>query len=217
MKFLLITILTILASLATSAQSQKKPTKAKKPVVRATVTVKGEPHVPHVYPNETDDGIWNEYSTKDGVIKITFPSVLEKLRNSSESRDDGQIFISLTAPTNNGSYELLTRPFSAITDNREIDRILEDSINKVVSGPIMKIVSKKNIYYGGFLGKELIIRKTVAEGEYIQYSRFFILNSRLITLNVSLDYGVSKEKMEPWIQKFFDSLVVHLPNTPEAE
>lgn len=211
MKFLLIPVLVISAVLSAEGQTRKKSIKSKRPVVRATVTVKADPYKPPIYPNETDDGVWNEYSSKDGKIKLTFPAPVEKLYDDSEPQNDGRLIISMSAYTKNGSYRLLVRPFPAILDNRGIDYVLENSIQLVFVQPRITIVKKTNVFYEGFLGKELIVRETGAQGKSIQYAQFYILNSQLITLIVELDHSASQEKMEPWIRKFFDSLVVKLP------
>ena len=216
MKYLLILILLMSASVASSAQTRKKSTKTEKPVVLGTVTIKGEPYVPPVYPSETDAGIWNEFSTMDGSIKVNFPAFVGKLYDDSERLDNGQRFISLSAYTKNGTYKLLARPFQAITENRDIDSILENTIRSVVIKSNLTVVRKKNIFYQGFIGKELIYTETVAEGIHIRYARFCILNSHVISLDVSLNDPTSKEKMEPWIQKFFNSLRVELPNINDA-
>src|SRR5688500_16793827 len=195
---------------ATSVHGQRESSKTKKPLVRATVTIKGEPYKPPVYPPENEPALWNEYSTKDGSIVATFPSERGKLSDDSEVLDNREFFLPIAANTKNATYQLSARTFPPIKDNTEINSVLEDSVKRAFTRPMMKIISKKDIYYHGFLGKELIISRTVAEGEYTQYARLFILNSKLITVNVSLNHGVSKEKMEPWIRKFFDSLKVHL-------
>lgn len=185
-------------------------------MIKATVTVKGEPYTLPVYPAETHAGIWNEYKTQDGRIKLTFPSLPDKLTEDSEPLGNGQSLITVGANTRHGRYRVLARPFDSLIENRDIDLILENSIKSSYSGPDVKVLQKRNVFYDGVVGKEFVAVLKRAEGEHVQYIRSFLLDSRMIILIVEIDDRSSEEKMKPWIQRFFDSLTVPRLATKDA-
>ena len=216
LKFAFIFVVLGLPLLPVFGQSTKRPRKVKKPVIQETVIVKGNPYTRPIYPAETDPGIWNEFSSKDGRIKLTFPSLPGKLSEDSELTDGGKVLISMSAHTSNASYKLFARHFAPIADSKELNEILERSISTVFAGPRSKVVEKKNVSYGGIIGKEFMILERKADSISIQFARVYILGDQLITLFVIPDKPESQEKMKPWIQKFFDSLSVPLPARNEA-
>jgi hypothetical protein len=212
-----IVIVLMVLSVSISAQKKGKRSTAKMPVIHETVTVKAGPYTPPVYPAETEPDIWNDFSTKDGAIKITFPAKSGGyLFTDSEIMPDGKEVVVVTAYTANASYKLITRPVAPLLNNGDIDDVLESSINLAYSLPKTKIISKKNISYGSFLGKEVILSTDIGKEKEVQYARFYLLNSNLIAIYVTLDNPNSGKKMEPWVNKFFASLFVILQIKNEA-
>lgn len=206
----LIFIVALIVPLSAWAQKAKK-TPVKKPVIREIVTVKRTPYVPPEYPSETEPDLWKEHSTKDGAIKIAFPSGAGKhFHNDSEALPDGAELVVMSAYTKNATYKLITRPVAPLLNNSDIEEVLESSISSAYSMPRTTIVSKKNVSYKGFVGKELVLSTTRTEAKEVQHARFFLLNANLIAIYVTLDDPNSGKAIEPWIRKFFDSLVVQV-------
>lgn len=205
----------ILYTASVAGQKSRKP--RKQPIIRETVTVKGGPYIAPKYPDETEADLWKEHAINGGSIKLTFPSGSGKyFHDGSEELLDGQTLVSVSATTTNASYLLLTRPVAPLLSNSDIEEVLETSISSVFSKTNTQIVSKKNVYYAGFIGKDLVISTTRAEGKEIQHARLFLLNGTLIAMYVTLDDPNSGKAMEPWIIRFFDSLVVRLPAKNDA-
>lgn len=205
----------ILHTVPSAGQKSRKP--RKQPIIRETVTVKGGPYIAPKYPDETEADLWKEHAINGGSIKLTFPSGSGKyLHDGSEELPDGPTLVSVSATTKNASYQLLTRPVAPLLSNPDIEDVLETSISSVFSKTNTQIISKKNVYYAGFIGKELVISTTRAEGKEIQHARVFLLSGTLIAMYVTLDDPNSGKAMQPWITKFFESLVVRLPARNDA-
>ena len=215
MRVVTVFFIVCLAMVSVQSQTRKKASKTRKPVVRATVTIKGEPYEPRVYPSESDPNIWNEFTFRNEFIKISFPAIPGELEDSFESPEVDEPLLIASATTKNASYKLMARKLAVSTDEREIDVILENSIVQTYEGGGWRISKKKDVSYEGILGKELVAIRTVAEGEYKHYIRAYILNSHVITLFVSPN-PASKLNLEPWSVKFFDSLKVKLPVRSEV-
>lgn len=212
----LIVVIVVLFPAFAWAQKTRKPP-VKKPVIREIVTVKGDQYAPPEYPSETEPDLWKEHSTKDGSIKITFPSGAGKhFLDDSERLPDGAELVVMSAYTKNATYKLITCPVAPLLNNSDIEEVLESSINSAYSMPMTTIVSKKNVSYKGFVGKELVLNTTRAEGKEVQHARFFLLNANLIAIYVTLDDPNSGKAIDPWIRKFFDSLDVRVDSMAET-
>src|SRR5687767_14431085 len=108
MKFLLTIVLLLLISLPGYTQKKVRPAPTK-PVIRATVTVKGDGNAPPVYSEETDAGVWNEFASKDGRVHVLLPartSDVEWLYEDVRGVEAGF----LTARSKSARYQIVTRP-----------------------------------------------------------------------------------------------------------
>lgn len=207
MKFLFATGLLILISSAALPQKKGKPSAAK-PVIRATVTVKGDSTAPPpVYPAETDEGIWNEFASKNERLKVLLPA---RAKNVEWSYEDirGAEAAFLTTRSKSARYQVVTRPSIQFESNRDIEDVLEASIQTAYSPPKSGVRVKRTIYYDGVLGKEFEAVYQRAEVTVVDYVRCFILDSKMIIMSVSVEKPVDDEKLRPWNKKFFDSLIV---------
>ena len=212
LRSLLVVLIAVVASGVAAAQTRRKPIQVKKPVITATVTVKGEPYAPPVFPAETDEGIWNDVQIGDGRINLTFPSTPETLEKSADVLESGGQLASVSAYTKHGSYKAYTRPVAPLTSNRDIDDVLERSIADAFSGPNAKVLQMTTVHYDGVRGKEFVAAVKKSGTTRVQYIRAFILGNLMVSLMVEIDDRANEEKMKPWIQKFFDSLSVPLSN-----
>lgn len=204
--------------LSFSAEGQKVPkSKPDKPKVLGTVTVVAPPYEPPNYPHETEPGLWKEVSSSNGGIRVTMPTGSGKyLFDDSIVLSDGNEALSISASTKNAVFKITTRPAGLLQGNRDIEAYLESMIRFIEERPIATLRSKKNVYYGSQVGREIVILNQMAEQTEIQIARLFVLNSTLVVLEVIVDESTDMKNIEPWINKFFESLVVPLPTINEV-
>lgn len=209
-RFLPIIFGTLVLSL--SAAGQKAPkTKPNKPKVLGTVTVVAPPYEPPNYPHETEPGLWKEVSSTDGGIRISMPTGSGKyLFDDSVVLSGGSEALSIRALTKNAVFRITTRPADRLQGNRDIEVYLESMITFIEERPIATLRSKKDVFYGPFIGKEIVVVNQMAEQTEIQIARLFVLNSTLVVLEVIIDESTEMKTIEPWVDKFFQSLVVDL-------
>lgn len=204
--------------LSFSAAGQEAPKKKpNKPKVLGTVTVVAPPYEPPNYPHETEPGLWKEVTSSDGGIRITMPTGSGKyLFDDSIVLSDGKQALSISASTKNTVFKITTRPAARLQGKRDIEVYLESMIKIIEERPIATLRSKKDVYYGSHLGKEIVVVNQMAEQTEVQIARLFALNSTLVVLEVIVDESTDMKNIEPWVNKFFESLVVALPTIKEV-
>lgn len=204
--------------LSFSAAGQKAPkTNPNKPKVLGTVTVIAPPYEPPNYPHETEPGLWKEVSSSDGGIRVTMPTGSGKyLFDDSILLSDGNEALSISASTKYAVFKITTRPAVRLEGKRDIEAYLESMIKFIDERPIATLRSKKDVYYGTQVGREIVVLNQMAEQTEIQIARLFVLNSTLVVLEVIVDESTDMKNIEPWINKFFESLVVALPTINEV-
>ena len=206
MKFIFAIALLPLITLHALPQKKAKPT-VTKPVIRATVTVKGDGNAAPVYPAETDKGIWNEFASKDGRMRILLPARSNDVEWYYEDVRGIEAGF-LTVRSKFARYQVVTRPSIQFESNRDIEEVLEASIQTAYSAPKSNVRVKRTIYYDGVLGKEFEAVYQRSDVTVVDYVRCYIVDSKMIIMSVSIEKPVDDEKLRPWITKFFDSLVV---------
>ncbi len=202
MNKILILFLLLISVSFSNAQKRKKL-----PVVRAEVTVKGNFPPIRANPNEEDVGIWNEFVSDNYGFKISFPS-----KNRDISVDTIREVKLYETPTKKATYHLMVKNFLIAPNNNQIDDYLEDFFVRNINLPDTKLISKKDIYYDGRLGKEIIYE---AKGTII-FSRLYILEQKFFRLMVSLPKKEYKKDFDKWAMKFFESFYVKTKSTDET-
>jgi hypothetical protein len=206
-RFAFVFLVVLLASGSIPAQKRGKPV-AKKPVIRATVTVKGDgAYKPIVLPSENDSGVWNSVELTEHKVKIDFPSKGEEVLEDAEvfDIDIGKVW-SYSAETKHATYRLMVRDVPEILDNRDIENVLDSTISSVL-GNRKAFKSKSTVYYGGYVGREILIEEEMV----VQAARLYILNKKLFAIFVTAEPKAHWPSIEPWVRRFFDSFSVDLP------
>lgn len=207
MKFFLAVLILVACSLALIGQTKKRQSVRKPSTIRATVTVNGNLGPQPKLPKETDEGIWNEFFLPEYDLKILFPSKPDDL-----DYDVHNILLTFQTSTAIATYSLMMRDFPVLGDNKQIGAILEDMfVNSGEKGGSI-MLSKKDIFYEGRIGKEIVTEKNGS----LYFARFFILNSRLFAISVSVEKKTDRKRVEPWVKKFFDSFLVKVPIVNET-
>jgi len=206
-RIIITTHLIALAAIAANGQTKKTRKVAKPKPIRVTVTVKGGGPPVKPLANETDDGVWNLLELKNDDLQILFPA-----KNEDIFDDVVGPVRSFVAETKTAKYLLAIRDVGVPIDVKGTEEYLENLIKIGFGDADTKIIEKRNLSYGGWLGKQLITEQRAKRS----ISRIYILNRKLFAMSVILntkDYNVTFEK---WITKFLDSFHVKVRTPREA-
>lgn len=205
-------VLTLIVVGSVFAQAKRTKPPIKPPVIRATVTVKGDDNYkPPAVRRETDAGIWNLLSFPEHGVKIELPSKREEVFDEVSQIRGGKLW-EYSSSTEFASYRLFARDFPALLDNNGIEETLGTNFARVYSDRKVRILSKKTLSYGGVPGLEI----EVQEKDMIQKARFYILNKKLFALYVTVEPKKHWPSMEKWADRFLDSFKIQVQSRNES-
>jgi hypothetical protein len=193
-------------SLSTFSQTKTNKQTSKTPSIRAEVTIKGNipPEMPK--PVEEDAKIWNEFASAKHGFWITFPAPEENVHN-----DDIDEFASFATSTKKAHYSLAVKNLLVSLNNSQLNDLF-DTIVAQTEDDKTRLIGKKDVYLNGTLGKELVYE----ENRNIVYGRFYIVESKLFMLSVSVPKKDYNKSFDRWAQKFFDSFGVKVNSRMDA-
>lgn len=173
-------------------------TKKKNPPVKAKVTVKTNLSPDFEKFTEENSNVWREFNSDRYGFWITFPSETDNV--SSENIEK---FASFQTSTKKAQYGLAVKELLVSLNNSQLE-VLFENIIKETEDETTKLIGKKDVYLNGVLGKELIYE----EDNKIVFGRFYILESKLFMLTVSVPKKDYNKNFDKWANKFFDSFGV---------
>lgn len=207
-------ILVFLLCGAISVTAQRsKPVRKKLPVIRATVTVKGDGnHKPPEYVDESAAAAWNLFEMPEHALKISAPAKTGDFEHEKTKLEDGAVW-EYSTYTKNAVYSLMIRDYDS-APLRHSGEILDDLIDRYfyAGDPRFKVVSRRNFTYSGADARELIIHA----GDTVKKHRVLFLNGKLFALTVSVEPRALWPKAEKWADKFLDSFDVKVSPLDEG-
>lgn len=177
------------------AQTKKRQVKKIAPI-KAEVTVKVE--LPPA-PTEDAAGIWNDFVSDKFGFRVTFPAPVEDVFADEEGK-----FVNFSASTKKASYSLLVKNMLVAMNNSQLNTIYESLFDKNKSQQSGKLISVKNVYLNGVLGREMVFEEN---GKLI-FNRLYIMESKLFVLTVNLSKQDYAPGFDRWAAKFLDSFGV---------
>ena len=141
---------------------------------------------------------WQEYTNDKFDFWITFPVAPGAV--ASESVDG---FTNFQAATGRAEYGLMVKKLLVSMSNYQLDELFE-SVVGATEDEQTRLIAEKNVYLNGVLGKELVYE----EQEKIVFGRFFIVESKLFMLTVSVAKKDYDKSFDRFAMKFFDSFGV---------
>ena len=211
-KFLIIFLVGGIFVVNCFAQTKKK-SKAKTKPIRVTVTVKatdngGVAIPPEKLPKETDENLWHEFTNEKFNFGINFPSLLKDIFEDEGEKKQ----FDFAAQTEKANYHVLAQQlnFGNLT-NQQLDALLEDVLRTVQDPKMTRIISKKNVFLNGKLGKEIISEdknKYHPTKHNINFMRFYLLPGKQFTLSVAIPKEKYTSAFDEWAMKFLDSFWV---------
>ena len=186
------------------AQNKTSKKSAKTPPVRGTVTIKLPPAPAR--PSEEDALAWHEFASEKFGFWITFPSDKDDV-----FADDEESISNFRASTRKARYGLSVKNLLVSLNNSQLDEMFEKMISET-EDETTKLMGKRDVYLNGVLGKELVYE----ENEQIVFGRFYIVESKLFMLTVSLPKKQYNKNFDRWATKFFDSFGVKINSKMDA-
>ncbi|HVF31381.1 MAG TPA: hypothetical protein VNA22_10440 [Pyrinomonadaceae bacterium] len=195
-----------------TALTQKKRTSARKPTIKATVTIKGDGNFPPPprLAEENEAGLWNEFRLEKHRARILFPAKPGDVESISIA--DGKTY-SYEAYTANASYKLVVIAHDPPIDDVTAARAIEKLINALSSKPGHKIVERRAVSYAGRRGVQIVEESSRS----VVISRVLPLNGALFCAYAVIEDKSKRRVVEPWINKFLDSLQVEVTPLVEGE
>lgn len=197
MKKIISSVTLILCVFSLSLFAQTK-TRKKNPTLKARVTVKANlaPETPK--PTEEAAGIWHEFNSERYGFWIMFPSKSEEVAS-----DKIEEFASFQTSTKKAQYALAVKEILVSLNNSQLE-VLFENIIKETEDETTRLIGKKDVFLNGVLGKELVYE----ENGKIVFGRFYLMESKLFMLTVSLPKKDYRKNFDQWATKFFDSFGV---------
>ena len=205
-------LLALIGTGSVFAQAKRTKSPTKPPVIRATVTVKGDGnYAPPKVRRETDAGIWNLRSFPEHGVKIELPAKREEVFDEVTPIEDGKVW-EYSSSTEFASYRLIVRDFPTLLDSKGIEDTLNANFDRVYGDGKFRVLSKKAISYAGVPGLEI----TVQEKDMIQKARLYILNKKLLALYVTVEPKQHWPAIQEWADRFLDSFEIEVQSRNES-
>ena len=205
-------ILVVLAGALLSYGQTKRPKRTGKlPVLRESVTVKGNLPPKATPLNEADPGVWRRFDFAEHRLSLQFPAAPgDKFEN--EVPDLGGVW-TYSADTKRATYRLIVRDLPTLMNDDAIAETLDTAISEIYdSDSDVKLKLLRNVSYEGRPGREFIVE----EKNKVQAIRIFVLEQKMYVMFVTVESRVDWPQIEFWAQKFFESFKVELPVFNEA-
>jgi hypothetical protein len=155
---------------------------------------------------EENPRLWNEYSSEKFGFWIQFPASKDQV-----SSDDSDEFVNFETVNGKAHYALSVKKLLAALSNRELDEMF-DSIVSATEDETTRLISQKDVYLNGVLGRELVYE----EESQIVFGRFYILESKIFMLTVTLPKKDYNRGFDRLARKFFDSFGVRVNRRMDA-
>jgi hypothetical protein len=149
-------------------------------------------------PRENEAGVWNEFSSDKYGFTITFPAWRSGVAAESVNK-----LISFEARTERAFYGLTVKNLRVGLNNSQLEKLFDEIIGET-QNEATKIIAERDVLLNGSLGREIVYE----EADKIVFGRFYILESKLFILTVTVGKNDYDKNFDRWAFKFFDSFGV---------
>lgn len=207
----MIILLTIWVAESVLSQKSRPARTQKAPVIRETVTVKGNLPPSPAPINESDSGVWRSFAFSEHRLTLEFPARIGETIENEVADSEG--IWTYSAATERATYRIMVRNIAALLDEQAASEVLDDSIAAAYSGRKGSVLKRiVAVSYQGKPGREFVVHE---KGE-VQIVRIFILDQKLFAMFVTVVPNSQWPKMEVWARKFLDSFKVDMLVKGEA-
>lgn len=201
------TLILFTAAGVVEAQERRTSRGGRQPVVRETVTIKGDFPATQTIPpiKETDPDVWRTVTFPDHKFSIVLPM----RKDDTVEPEEMPNLWSIASETDSATYRVVIRKFKSAHSFESAREMLDDAIATVYDdGDDVNIEPAKmrDTPYGGWPGKEI---SSKGKGR-INIFRIYIIDERMYMVSVSVTDEKSWPNIETWARKFLDSLKVEL-------
>lgn len=201
----------MLASLFVEGQTKRSTKTRKPPVIRESVTIKGD--LPPAKPplRETDPDAWRKLRFPEHKLTVEIPARLDDEMNMDAEAEG---FWSVDSDTEKATYRIVVKQLPVVLDSSAAAEVLDESIASTFGGGQQSADQAKirELNYRGRPGREI----TSIENGKVQIFRVFIIEQKMYALFVTISRRDQWPALDIWVRKFHDSFRVELPTEDEA-
>ena len=210
-RFAVVVLLVLAGALLTHGQTKRPKRAGKLPLMRESMTVKGNLSQKENPANEADPGVWRRFDFAEHRLSLELPAARgDAIENEVPDLEGVWTY---AADTERAAYRMIVRDLPTLMRDDAVTETLDAAIKEMYdSAGETKLKVLRNISYEGRPGREFIVE----EKNKVQAIRIFLLEKKLYVLFVTVKSKADWPRSELWVMKFFKSFKVELSVFNEA-